>query len=1154
MDWDSISTYFKGQGVSKLVEHQIESFEDFIRNKLPLIVSSTAPIVVWNELDETTKKYKYELRLSFENITYMKPRIQEASGRIKPMFPHEARMRNFTYAAQMFCDVRFVARSYKGEKLDTFDEQVKVFEGVSLGKIPVMLGSSLCIMKDYPLTKEEMGECPYDPFGYFLIHGSERTILCQEKVADNRIMVFHNKKASAKYSYSVEMKSLHESFTTPPKKLEIRMSTKFNGLGYPMTICVPRFREDIPLMVMFRAFGVESDEDIARIIWGTDANPKHVEMLVASFKECSDVKVYTREDAIEYLTHHLQYGTTLEDKRAYIRTLLETEYLPHVKFGGDVSNIKTLEARKMLLTSWMVRRLILTEQGYSPIDDRDAYPNKRVVTTGALLTHLFRQLFQKVCKDIRSKFVHEVNNDAWKKGESVRPLEILNVNNLYKILKVSTIEGKLKQALATGNFTVQGLGTSSSTTLSNATKVGVSQVLNRLSYSATLSHLRRIQTPVEKSGKLLAPRKLHGSSWGYVCPVETPEGHSVGIVKAISMLAAITQHTPASVTMNVLNGLSGLDWVTDISKTYTGTMILVNGVIVAYTKDPLQVTTVLKNAKKNFQLHPHTSVAWNVPEETISIESDSGRFVRPMFRVENGKVVSPPENPQDWNDWVKTCVEYIDPCETETIRVAMKPEEVEKVHTHCEIHPTLILGHMASSIPFSDHNQSPRNTYQSAMGKQAMGIFARNYAKRLDKNGYILCSPMRPLVETRMMNVLKTQDMPSGDMIMVAIGIYGGYNQEDSVILNRASVNRGLFRTLYYTIYKDEEHRNVTSGKEERFMKPNRENTRGFKTSSYAAIADNGVPIVGAQIKENDVVIGKVTSLKGENAGYQYRDSSTTHKNSETCRVDGVWQDKNSDGYPFVKVRVVSERVPEVGDKFSSRHGQKGTCGILLNEEDMPYTASGIRPDLIMNPHAVPSRMTIAQLMETMYGKVSCEKGTLGDGTPYSHLKVGNIRDQLLELGMHPYGNEILYNGQTGEMMEAEIFMGPTFYQRLKHMVIDKKHSRARGPIVSLTRQPCEGRSRDGGLRVGEMERDCMISHGAAMFTKERLMDVSDPFTTGFCKSCGTLAVVNPDENIYHCGTCGVQTEFELKTIPYAVKLWAQELEAMHIVPRMVFE
>jgi DNA-directed RNA polymerase II subunit RPB2 len=355
-------------------------------------------------------------------------------------------------------------------------------------------------------------------------------------------------------------------------------------------------------------------------------------------------------------------------------------------------------------------------------------------------------------------------------------------------------------------------------------------------------------------------------------------------------------------------------------------------------------------------------------------------------------------------------------------------------------------------------------------------------------------------------------------------------------------------------MYKDEEHRNVTSGREEKFMKPNKHNTRKYKNSSYAAIGDNGIPIMNTILQENDVVIGKVVNLRNDSAGYTYRDASTTHKNTEPCRIDGVWQDKNSDGYPFIKVRVVSERVPQIGDKFSSRHGQKGTVGMLLNEEDMPFTASGLRPDLIMNPHAVPSRMTIAQLMENIFGKVCVQRGTLADGTPYSHMKVEDLKKHMLDLGMHSYGNEMLYNGQTGEMMQAEIFMGPTFYQRLKHMVIDKKHSRARGPIVSLTRQPCEGRARDGGLRVGEMERDCMLCHGAAAFTKERLMDVSDPFETDICKTCGTLAIVNEDESIYACGTCGNKTEFIRKTIPYAMKLWMQELEAMHIVPRLQLE
>jgi DNA-directed RNA polymerase II subunit RPB2 len=1140
MDWKAINSFYETKGVQKLVEHQLESFEDFIRHKIPLIIQSTAPIVVWHEQDEKTKKYKYEFRLLFENITYMKPRIQEATGRIKPMFPQEARIRNFTYAAQMFADVRFIVRTYSGETLSDVQEEMKLFEGISLGKIPVMLGSSLCLMKDYPLSLQEMGECPNDPQGYFIIHGSERTILCQEKVADNRIMVFISKKTVARYTHSVEFKSLHESFTMPPKKLEIRLTTKFNGLGLPLTVCFPRFREDIPLIVIFRALGMNSDEQICKLVWGTQV--EYYDSLTASFSECSELNIYTRDDALEYLSHHLQYGTALEDKKAYAKSLLDTELLPHVKFAGDTSTQKVLESRKCILMGLMIQRLILTAEGKINPDDRDAYPNKRVVTTGALLTHLFRQLFQKVCKDFRGKFVHEVNIDTWKR--SGKPLDVLNINNLYKILKVSTIEAKLKQALATGNFTVQGVGP---TTGSTATKVGVSQVLNRLSYLATVSHLRRIQTPVEKSGKLLAPRKLHGTSYGFVCPVETPEGHSVGIVKSMSMLTSISQHSPSLVVLQQLD----IDWITDL-KIPEGTLVSVNGVTVGATKEPDRLFKALKEAKQKFILHPHSGITWNILKSELAIETDGGRIVRPLFRVNQGKIPDFPAE-HDWNSLVSTMIEYIDPSESDTVLISMFPKDVTKIHTHCEIHPALMLGHMASTIPMSDHNQSPRNTYQSAMGKQAVGLYAKNYASRLDKNGYVLCSPMRPIVETRMMNAMKIQEMPFGFNAIVAIGIYSGYNQEDSVILNRGALDRGLFRSLYYTIYKDEEHRNVASGKEERFSKPRREVTRGFKNSSYHAIQENGMPALNSIIKENDIVIGKVTNLKHDAHGYTFRDSSTTHKNSENCRVDGVWQDKNSDGYPFIKARVVSERIPEIGDKFSSRHGQKGTCGIILNEEDMPCTASGLRPDLIMNPHAVPSRMTIAQLMETMFGKVCTETGNLGDGTPYTHLKIEDLKEHMLKLGMHPYGNEMLYNGQTGELMEAEIFMGPTFYQRLKHMVSDKKHSRSRGPIVSLTRQPCEGRARDGGLRVGEMERDCMLSHGTSMFTKERLMDVSDPFSTGFCKNCGVLAVVNREASLYECGTCGVKTEFEMKTIPYAMKLWTQELEAMHIVPRLVF-
>ena len=1146
-EWDAVRAYFSN-GVRRMVDHQVDSYEDFVRHKIPLIIQSTPPITVWHEQDETLKKYKYEFKLSFENISYIKPRIQEATGRVKPMLPMEARIRNFTYAAQMYVDIRFIARTYKGPLLDTYDEESHVFEGISLGKLPVMLGSSLCLLKDYPMSLEEYGECAHDPLGYFIIHGSERTILCQEKVADNRIMIFQNKKSASKHTHSVEIKSLHESFTMPPKKLEIRLSSKFNGFGNPLTACVPRFREDIPVVVYFRALGVLTDRAITQIIWGSDQDDTHTELLAASFRDASELGIFTQQEAIQYLTNHLQYGTNQEDKCAYVRQLLNSEFLPHVRFAGELTTTPIHNSRKVMLMGAMIRRLLLTYCKQIPLDDRDAYPNKRVVTTGALLTHLFRQLFQKVCNDTRNEFVQEVNNDSWKRGEGgPRPMEILNVNNLYKILKLSAIEGKLKQALATGNFTVQGLGTTSS--MSNATKVGVSQVLARMSYAATLSHLRRIQTPVEKSGKLLAPRKLHGTSWGFMCPVETPEGHSVGIVKNMSLLTSITQHVPSTTVLHYLQDWKDIAWI-DTPRVYEGTSVTVNGVIVGYTKDPYGLVTNLRSAKQTRRLHPHISVAWYTLMNSISIETDGGRCVRPVFRSD----AKAPKNTSDWSEWCTSAMDYIDSSETETLRIAMSREHMTSSHTHHEVHPSLIVGHMASTIPLSDHNQSPRNTYQSAMGKQAMCVYAGNFAKRLDKNAYILCSIARPIVETRAMNILKMHEMPFGMNAIVAIACYGGYNQEDSVIMNKSAVERGFFRGLYYGMYKDEEHRNVTSGREEKFMKPMKHNTRKYKNTSYAAISDNGLPIINSIINENDVLIGKVVNLRNDAAGYAFRDASTTHKNSEQCRIDGVWQDKNSDGYPFIKVRTVSERIPQIGDKVSSRHGQKGTIGMLMEEEDMPFTSTGLRPDIIMNPHAVPSRMTIAQLMENIFGKIGVRKGTLGDGTPYSHLKVEDLKKHMVDMGMHPYGNEILYNGQTGEMMQAEIFMGPTFYQRLKHMVIDKKHSRARGPIVSLTRQPCEGRSRDGGLRVGEMERDCMLSHGISVFTKERLMDVSDPFKTGLCKTCGTLAIVNPVEGIYSCGACGNKTDFVMKTIPYAMKLWMQELEAMHITPKMILE
>jgi DNA-directed RNA polymerase II subunit RPB2 len=446
-----------------------------------------------------------------------------------------------------------------------------------------------------------------------------------------------------------------------------------------------------------------------------------------------------------------------------------------------------------------------------------------------------------------------------------------------------------------------------------------------------------------------------------------------------------------------------------------------------------------------------------------------------------------------------------------------------------------------------------------AMGKQAMGMFALNFRERFDALAHLLCYPQVPFVSPFMSRFYGAQAMPAGQNITVAIMTYTGYNQEDSVMFNRAFLDRGGFRSIFYRTYKDEERKNQSSGEEERFTRPDPSLTKQMKNANYDKLDESGFVPENAYVDTDDILIGKVVPLRVPTGmvipvgAKKYRDVSRTMRNNEIGWVDRIFKNRNGEGYSFAKVRMRQDRVPEIGDKVSSRHGQKGTVGMILNPEDMPQTASGITPDIIINPHCIPSRMTIAQLMETLLGKMACELGCLGDGSPFNEVTLEKIttilRDQL---GLEPQGNEILYNGFTGRQMETSIFMGPVYYQRLRHCSADKMHSRSSGPLVMLTRQPAEGRAREGGLRFGEMERDCVASHGVAEFTKERLMECSDLFRCWSCADCGLIAIVNPKDGIWICKGCGNTTNFAAIEIPYAYKLLLQELETMCISSRIV--
>jgi len=656
-----------------------------------------------------------------------------------------------------------------------------------------------------------------------------------------------------------------------------------------------------------------------------------------------------------------------------------------------------------------------------------------------------------------------------------------------------------------------------------------------------------------------------------LCPAETPEGQSVGVVKNLSYMACISGYSDSNCIYDyIIPEIVDLnDPDKEIEYFFDKVKVILNGRWLGVTEDPISLYQNLKEKKYKGFIHIYTSITFHINEKCIYIYNDCGRLIRPVFKVKdnmlvmNQSVIDRVKNKElEWNDLLfcnkidESVIEYIDSEEQKFNMICMKQKQLtsEYQYTHCEIHPSTIFGVLASCIPFPEHNQSPRNTYQCAMGKQAIGIYASNFNKRMDKTAYILNSPMKPLVETRIMNMLKMNNLSSGNQVIVAIMTHSGFNQEDSILFNKASVDRGLFHATIYHTEKDEDKK--VNGEEEIRTKPNKAITKNIKFGNYDKLNGQGLVEENTILEDKDIIMGKMISIKNNRNDnskmIKYEDCSRTFKTNEECYIDKNYMNRNGEGYLTAKVKIRTYRKPRIGNKFSSRHGQKGTIGHIINEEDMPFTKDGIRPDLIINPHAIPSRMTIAQLKETLLGKVLLELGLYGDGTSFGDLNIHSIRRELQKHHFESNGNEILYDGKSGDQIQTSVFIGPVFYQCLKHMVADKQHSRCIGPMVNLTRQPAEGRSRDGGLRFGEMERDCMISHGASRFTKERIYDVSDKYSVHICNQCGIIAPFNEKEKIHLCQICENRVDFSRVEIPYSCKLLFQELISMNVVPRMI--
>ena len=1216
-----LDLYFKQAEGRQIVAHQIESFNHFMDIDIPEIIQQVNPLIVRGSPETPLSgprsalatatglstsaanalmgrsavtssatgssatagapaaptfipappavNNEYEVAIIFENVSLRKPTIFENNGAILPMMPNDARTRNLTYASPLFVDVRVRTTHIAHSRGGTREVRERLFPNVHLGKIPVMVGSKYCLLQDQKhLAPLALGECAEDYGGYFIVGGGERVIISQERMAANRPVVFRNNRNATKDVEVIEVKSIGPDNDQVPKSNAVKiMYHPKNPIIHLLRATMPRIKTDIPLWILFRALGVAADKDICELILGPEGDSDFDAIIAESIAEAAEVT--TREGALAWLSSHVNSWSSRTTKQMRIEDILCLELFPHIGLTPADSYSKAC------FLAHMTRKVLWVSSNRMPNDDRDAYPNKLVDLPGFLLANLFRTYFTtKMIKDIRSSLAKEIHGGGWRAGGNFE--DIVNISNINKVIKSVILEVGLKTSLATGNFGSAKLG--------GPSKIGVSQVLNRLNYIAAISHLRRISTPIEKTGKLVAPRKLHNSQYGFICPAETPEGHSVGVVKNMSSSCMISIYSNAKTVREFIEALGTLRHLdaTNTAEKHQSTRVFLNGAWIGTlpTASTLSTLETLRKAKRCGRIHVQTAIIWKPVLREIWISTEAGRVMRPLFVAAalreiaadtSGALAAEVAAISTWERLIlwetpvgrHNLIEYIDAGETEASYIAMQAEEVgakpDVSYTHAEIHPSTALGTLASNIPFPDHNQSPRNAYQAAMGKQAMGMYALNYRDRYDALAHVLCYPQVPFVSPFMSKFYGSQTMPSGQNIVVAIMTYTGYNQEDSIMINRASLDRGLFRSIFFRTYKDEERKNQSSGEEERFAKPDPTMTKQMKNANYAKLGEDGFVPENMYVDTDDILIGKYVPLRVPTGmvipagAKKFRDVSRTMRNNETGWVDRVFRNRNGEGYSFAKVRVRQDRTPEIGDKFSSRHGQKGTCGMILDPEDMPTTANGLVPDIIINPHAIPSRMTIAQLLETLVGKMGRELGCLGDGSPFNNVTLEGVTRILRdELGLEPAGNEVLYNGFTGRQMETSIFMGPCFYQRLRHCSADKMHSRSSGPLVMLTRQPAEGRAREGGLRFGEMERDCVAAHGVAEFTKERFMECSDLFRCWSCQDCGLLAIVNPKEGVWACRGCGNSTNFSAIEIPYAYKLFLQELETMCISSRII--
>ncbi|KAF7830355.1 DNA-directed RNA polymerases IV and V subunit 2 [Senna tora] len=1121
-----------------LISHQIDSYNEFINSGLQNVFESFGELIIEPGYDPSKKgegDWRYA-SVRFGKVTLDKPTFWGGEGNAKEfqMLPRHARLQRMTYSSKIKVEVHvqvYILRLVRSDKFKTGKEQYLDREiikeenrEITVGRLPVMVKSDICWMKG-----AEKGDCDYDHGGYFLVKGAEKTFIAQEQIYPKRLWIINSPFWTVSYKSLVKRNRLIIKLAGNTRSEDIK--------GGEKVLTVYFLSVEIPVWILFFAFGVSSDREAIELIDYCKADASIQNILFASIRDADESCEGFRKGNLA-LSH--------------IEGLIKSSKFPPTESVEECLSMYAFpnirgSKRKARFLAYMVKCLLLAYTGRRKCDNRDDFRNKRLDLAGELLERELRVHIAHARKRMAKVLQRDLYGDR-----DVRPIE--------HYLDASIITNGLQRAFSTGAW---------SHPFKRMERIsGVVANLGRTNPLQTMAEMRRTRQQVQYTGKVGDARYPHPSHWGKVCFLSTPDGENCGLVKNLAVTGLVSSNAPQSILPQLFD--CGMEELVDDTSTKLDGMdkVFLNGDWVGVCANTTSFVEGLRNKRRRSELPPQVEIKRDQVQQEVRIYSDAGRILRPLLVVDNlGKIKGSKWEQHSFRSLLdKGVIELIGPEEEEDCLTAwgaqylfVRDAKSSVKYTHCELDMSFLLGLSCSLVPFANHDHARRVLYQSQKhSSQAIGFSTTNPSIRVDTLSHQLHYPQKPLFKTMTSDCLGKAEYPLNNMILpkpefyngqnaiVAVNVHLGYNQEDSLVMNRASLERGMFRSEHIRSYKAEIDNKDSSEKK---RKPDDIVNFGkiqSKIGRVDSLDDDGFPYVGANLQSGDIIIGRCA------------DSGTDHsiklKHTERGYVQKVVLSSNDEGKNFAVVSLRQVRSPVLGDKFSSMHGQKGVLGFLESQENFPFTIQGIVPDIVINPHAFPSRQTPGQLLEAALGKGIACGGSLRHATPFSTLSVEDLTDQLHRAGFSRWGNERVYNGRTGEMVRSLIFMGPTFYQRLHHMSEDKVKFRNTGPVHPLTRQPVADRKRFGGVKFGEMERDCLIAHGASANLHERLFTLSDSSQMHICRKCKNVAnvILRPvagGRKIRgpYCRFCESVDDIVKVSVPYGAKLLCQELFSMGI-------